>query len=954
MTSERWKQIEELFHAALQREPDEHAAFLDEACDGDLELRQQVEALLASLAEAGDFIEEPPLAGAISSIVEGSAEEAEQRAAAKRSLIGRRIGHYEIQSLLGAGGMGEVYLARDLKLDRPVALKTLPADFIQEEAQVRRFEREARAASGLNNPHIITIHEIGQEGELHFIATEFVQGKTLRQKLASGRLKAHEVIDLASQIATALSAAHAAGIIHRDIKPENVMVRDDGLVKVLDFGLAKPIERDVATAYAHAMPKDVLRTNPEIYMGTASYMSPEQVLRKDVDHRADIFGLGVVMHEMTTGERPFKGKTAADIFDKILDHEVTIDEELQVPTELKRIIQRALQKSKEARYQTAGALRDDLRNLAREPIAVKQGRGKAKAALAVCGLLTLAALFYLLNRSNQMAKLSAKPLVIGNSIPIAQEQGTEHFPSLSPDGESLVYTSAAAGSWDIYMRRIGERDSINLTRNYSPPASQPTFSPDGERIAFQSRGICTMNPSGDDIKRITEEGYNPAWSPDSKEIAYATDRVISPDRTTIPSQLWAVNVETGAKRLIGKADAVQPNWSPHGHRIAFWSVQRGGRRSVWTIAASGENPVAVVDDDFENWNPVWSPDGEYLYFVSDRNGTMNLWRLPVDELTGKVLGPAEPITIPSSYIHQVSFSRDGRRMAYVRVDKKANIKQIAFDPKTAKTVGGARWVIQGSSLATQPDVSGDGRRLVFSSLGEKNEDLFVLPLSQSAASEKISLTGDIYKDRLPRWSPDGERVAFYSDRSGNYEIWLINKDGSDLTQLTHVATETEYSICPVWSPDGLRLAYYLNNVNTFIIETEKNWVEQTPQPLAEGDSNINVFLPAAWSGDGLKLAGWQKVGSNQSAGILVYSFEQQKYEKLTDSGSYPRWLSDNRRLLFFHEGKLQIVDSLTKRVTTIMEIAPDGFFGFALPKDERLIYFTQASTENDIWLSEIQ
>jgi len=228
------------------------------------------------------------------------------------------------------------------------------------------------------------------------------------------------------------------------------------------------------------------------------------------------------------------------------------------------------------------------------------------------------------------------------------------------------------------------------------------------------------------------------------------------------------------------------------------------------------------------------------------------------QLTGKVLGPAEPVTIPSSYIQQMSFLATAGRMAYVRVDKKANIKQIAFDPKTAKTAGVAHWVIQGSSLATQPDVSGDGRRLVFSSLGEKNEDLFVLPLTQSAASEKISLTGDIYKDRMPKWSTDGEQVAFYSDRSGNYEIWFINKDASDLKQLTHVATDTEYG------------------------------------------------------------------------------------------------MSDNRRLLFSFQGKLQIVDSLTKRVATIMEIAPDGFFGFALPKDERLIYFTQGSTEIDIWLSEIQ
>ncbi len=950
MKSERWQEIEELFHSALQREPVERAAFLHDACIGDPELRRQVEALLASLAEAGDFIEQAPLAGAISSVVQKSGDDASQET--NLSLIGRRIGHYQIQSLLGAGGMGEVYLARDLMLDRPVALKMLPAQLTQDEAQVQRFEREARAASGLNNPHIITIHEIGQEGELHFIATELIQGQTLRQQLAGGRLQPDRVVDIASQIAAALSAAHAAGIIHRDIKPENVMMRDDGLVKVLDFGLAKPIDRDPLNVYSHAMPEDALRTSPEVYMGTASYMSPEQVLRENVDHRADIFGLGVVMHEMTTGERPFMGATAPDIFEAILHHDANIDDELPVPIELKRIIQRALEKSKEARYQTVDALRDDLRTLGREAIEGKPTSVKAKAALALTGLLILAGLFYVMSRSNPTVRASDKPLVIGNSIPIAQERGTEHFPSLSPDGESLVYTSAMTGNWDIYLRRIGERDSINLTSNFTPNASQPAFSPDGQRIAFESHGICTMNTDGDDIKQVTDEGNNPAWSPDSKEIAYAMDRIISPDRTIVPSQLWAVNVETGARRIISNGDAVQPNWSPHGYRIAFWGVERGGRRNLWTIAANGENLVAAVDDDFQNWNPVWSPDGAYLYFVSDRNGTMNLWRLPIDEKTGKVLGQAEPITIPSAYIEQVSFSRDGGRMAYARVDKKANIKRVGFDSRNEKIVGEPRWVTQGSSLATQPDISGDGRRLVFNSFGEKDEDLFVASVPNTGASEKVRLIGDIYKDRMPRWSPDGQRIAFYSDRSGNFEIWLVNKDGSDLQQLSNVASETAYAVVPVWSPDGSRLVYYVNNVNTFIIEVRKDGAGQSPQPLAEPDSNFKKFLPASWSRDGLKLAGWKTVGANQSAGVVVYSFDKQTYEQLTDSGSTPRWLNDNRRLLFLNESKLQIVDSLTRRVATVMEIPPDGFFGFAISGDEKLIYFTQASTEIDIWVSE--
>jgi len=944
MKSERWQKIEQLFHDTSQLAPYEQNRYLDEACGEDVILKRDVLALLASLEECGDFIEQPPLAGAISSVVNQTD---------RQPLIGQCLGHYQVEALLGIGGMGEVYLARDLSLDRPVALKMLPSEFIRDIEHVKRFEREARAASALNNPNIITIHEIGHDGELQFIATEFVKGRTLRQKLADGPFTQPEVIDISSQIATALSAAHSAGIIHRDIKPENVMIRDDGLVKVLDFGLAKPINSPEPRTSLQAPPRDTIRTNPDIYVGTVSYMSPEQVLREEVDHRADIFGLGVVMHEMATGKRPFTGESSSEIFDAILCHEVAVDQDVRVPAGLKRIIKRALQKSKDARYQTAGELREALRALSQQPIYKAKQKWIATAAVVLCGLLAAAGFFYAKGRSNHSAA-PVRQLVIGNSYAIAQEQGTENSPSIFPDGESLIYSSAAGGDWDVYLKRIGEREAINLTRDFSPSATQPSLSPDGKQIAFQSRGILVMNTTGEGIRRLTDEGFNPAWSPDSKEIVYATDRVISPDRTNIPSQLWITDVESGSKRLISKGDAVQPNWSPHGHRIAYWRVEGGGRRNVWTIAANGGDPVVAIDDDFENWNPVWSPDGAHLYFVSDRNGTMNLWRLPIDEVSGTPLGPAEPITIPSAYIQQVSFSRDGKRMAYTRIDKKANIKEIGFDATTGRVVGTPRPVLTGSSLATQPDVSGDERKLVYSSLGDQREDLFTISLP-SGSREKVALTSDNYKDRMPRLSPDGQKVAFYSDRSGNYEIWVVNIDGSDLRQLTSVATMTEYTYCPVWSPDGLRLAYYLNNINTFTVDaSSRDWREQIPEPLQEADPSIKNFLPSSWSDDGSMLAGWRKVGSNQSAGILVYSFTNKTYELLTEIGANPRWLSDNRRLLFLDYRKLLIVDRFTKRVSTVLDISPDGFFGFSLPKNQRRIYFTHASTEADIWVSEIR
>ncbi|HTG13970.1 MAG TPA: serine/threonine-protein kinase, partial [Blastocatellia bacterium] len=324
MTPERWRQIEDLFHRALERDASERSALLAVACPSDAELRRQVQALLVSFEEAGNFIEETPFAGAMSAIADESTEAASGEAIGNARLIGRRIGHYEIQSLLGAGGMGEVYLAHDLKLDRQIAVKILPAQFTRDIAQVQRFEREARAASGLNHPNIITIHEIARDDDTHFIATEFVAGQTLREKISAGQTPLNEALSIAIQIAEALTAAHSAGIVHRDIKPENVMLRPDGLVKVLDFGLAKPMGREPAPGGLPSSVAVTTQTDPAMLMGTLAYLSPEQVLRKEIDHRTDLFSLGVVLYELVTGNRPFTGASAAAVCEAILRNEVVV------------------------------------------------------------------------------------------------------------------------------------------------------------------------------------------------------------------------------------------------------------------------------------------------------------------------------------------------------------------------------------------------------------------------------------------------------------------------------------------------------------------------------------------------------------------------------------------------------------------------------------------------------
>jgi len=355
MTPERWQQIEKLLNAALELDAGQRAAFLGVACTGDEALRKKVEALLAHEDRAEKFIEAPALE-----------EEAKRIAADQaRSHVGRQVGPYRILSLIGAGGMGEIYLAQDERLGRKIALKLLPASFTQDQERVRRFEQEARAASALNHPNIITIHEIGQVDGLHYIATEFIEGQTLRQQLKTARLKLRAVLEMAVQVASALTAAHAAGITHRDIKPENTMVRPDGLVKALDFGLAKLTERPAATVDMDATTNAEVRTDPGTVMGTAHYMSPEQARGLKVDGRSDIFSLGVVLYEMIAGKTPFEGATTTDVLASILRVEpVPLSYySPEMPAELERILAKALEKEREERYQTVKDLLPDLKRL---------------------------------------------------------------------------------------------------------------------------------------------------------------------------------------------------------------------------------------------------------------------------------------------------------------------------------------------------------------------------------------------------------------------------------------------------------------------------------------------------------------------------------------------------------------------------------------------------------------
>src|SRR5213595_4202875 len=344
MTPARLQTIEEIFHAALDQEPNQLNAFLDETCAGDEVLRGKVEALLASHQLAGNFIE-TPVAGLAASIVENGQADL---------VVGRTIGHYKISKRIGTGGMGEVYLATDMTAGRKAALKLLPERFTGDAERLKRFEQEARALVGLNHPNILTIYEIGEDDSTHYIASELIEGETLRQRLMRGRIEVGEAVDVAIQVASALAAAHQTGIVHRDIKPENIMLRRDGYVKVLDFGIAKLAQQEVPVTMPKKEALLLVETNGGLILGTVHYMSPEQALGAQVDNRTDIWSLGLVLYKMVTGRTPFIGDTPREVMSSILEKEPPplTNYLAHALAELQQIISKTLRKVREERYQS--------------------------------------------------------------------------------------------------------------------------------------------------------------------------------------------------------------------------------------------------------------------------------------------------------------------------------------------------------------------------------------------------------------------------------------------------------------------------------------------------------------------------------------------------------------------------------------------------------------------------
>lgn len=453
-----------------------------------------------------------------------------------------------------------------------------------------------------------------------------------------------------------------------------------------------------------------------------------------------------------------------------------------------------------------------------------------------------------------------------------------------------------------------------------------------------------MGATGESAKRLTDFGFQPSWSPDGTAIVCSTMNFVGPESRGALGRLFRVNLATGERLAVTpeNKDAVQPQWSPGGRRIAFWS-QRSGQRDIFTVAASGGQPVAVTSDAALDWSPAWSPDGRYLYFASDRGGSMNLWRVRIEEASGKALGPPEPLTTPSPYSGQVTLARGSRHLAYMHRSLTTNFYKVSIDPARGEVMGQPVAVTRGSRLACCPNLSPDGQWLAFFFVGMK-EDIAVV---RTDGTGLRTLTDDLHRNRGPRWSPDGKRILFFSNRSGKYELWTIQPDGSGLRQLTF---ESRGNVVEsLWSPDGARLVYLIQGHGTYVMDAAKPWSDQTPQELPPLGESGAFFVP--WSADGERMAGHRRGADWDRGGISIFSFRSRRFERLTEFGTYPVWLHDQRRLLFQSEGKIYLLDSLTGTTRELLSIPPNETGApFDISPDDRMLYFPLRADEADVWL----
>jgi serine/threonine protein kinase len=839
MDAERWKKIERIFHAALQAEPGQRSILLENSCAGDDSLRREVESLLTHHADANTFIETP-------------AFETNPAAGPKRSspsakkfigfATGAIIAHYRVLEEIGGGGMGVVYRAEDVKLGRHVALKFLPEESADDSLALERFRREARAASALNHSNICTIYEIDEVGDRAFIAMELLEGQTLRHAINGKPLSLQRVLDLGVQIADALEAAHAKGIVHRDIKPANIFVTSRGQAKILDFGLAKIVAPAGTLLTGAQVTLDVDHlTSPGATLGTVAYMSPEQVMGKELDARTDLFSLGAVLYEMCAGTLAFRGETAAMVFKAILDYEPLTVARMnpEIPSEMQRIISKALEKDRDLRYQSAAELRSDLRRLRRDSESGvsrastpsdQPARNRRRVFTFVLILLVAAAVAVIAYRSER-ARGPASPtwqqLTFFNDAAV--------YPALSQDNHMLAFirgTNTFFGSGEIYVKLLPDGAPVQLTHDKSVKLS-PTFSPDGSRIAYG-----TFNPwetweipvFGGEPRVLLPNTSSLTWILDGKHVLFSEVKrglqmgVVTSDEAR--GQSRDVYIPQGERSM-----AHHSYLSPDGKWVLIVEMNNQGTLGPCRVAPfDGKGEARLVGPPEAICSTgAWSTDGSWLYLSSNQGGRFHIWRQrfpdggpeqvtsgPTEEegiamaADGKSLITSVGIQDSSVWIrdskgeHQISsegnahapqFSPDGRQLYFLLSYGQTKtselwVADLATDVGKPVLTG---YALRGCGIGLQHyTLSQDGKRIAFSLLEPGHSRVWTAPTDRRSAPRVIDSTGN---EDCPYFLPSGDLVFRASEGEQNF-LYRMKTDGTERHKLSGTPIFDPFAVAP--------------------------------------------------------------------------------------------------------------------------------------------------------------
>jgi eukaryotic-like serine/threonine-protein kinase len=908
---ERWRQIDALLLAALERDPGERQAFLEEACAGDEALKVEVRSLLSAGERPLGLIDTPAIEVAAGLLSEHVPELAE----------GQIVGHYRVLSFLGAGGMGEVYLAKDEKLNRRVALKLLQSVYTRNQDRLRRLEQEARAASALNHPNILTIHEIGHVGDHQFIATEFVEGENLRQRLARGALSLSEALEIAAQVGSALTAAHEAGIVHRDIKPENIMLRPDGYVKVLDFGLAKLHEQQERAAQARV--DDDVNVSSGLVMGTVRYMSPEQARGLPVDPRSDIFSLGVVLYEMLAGRTPFEGEDPHELIAAILRKEPA--QLTDVPEAVRRLVGRALSKSREDRYQTIRDLLADLKAVKERhanaapgaQVATQDVTGSARQTGIMAAQSTVSTVEYVVSgikrRKAGTALILASLAVVafGAMFGLSRFMNRQRAASggtkitripytdkavgvaVSPDGKYIAY--AEINSWlrprgeqSLWVLEVATNNRVQIAAPAAVNYGGLTYSPNGADIFYVNGNALYRVPArgGEVAKVLSDVRAAISFAPGGAQLAFI--RALGPEETA----LVVANADGGGERVLAARKRPEflagPAWSPDGAIIACASAG-GGQMGITGFDATTGEERRITD---QKWlevlgRVVWLPDGSGLVASAMEKTDDQIWLIPYPS------GEARRVTGEPSYNYtDLGLTADGKHLVALKGARRSKVWLVPSGaPEAATPITSDEHNLY-RHVAWTPD----GRILYASNVGT-SRDIWIM---NGDGTNPKELTANAGVNLQPRASADGRFIVFSSNRApgGAFNIWRMNMDGSDPVQLTRGSGEGQ----PVCSPDGRWVVYAQGGPNT-TPEQKTLW----KAPIDGGEPVRLSDRPAsgpAVSPDSTEVACWYKpdpASPSKLALIPLAGGPPVKIFDVTRTGiTPPRWTPDGREISYIN------------------------------------------------------